>query len=73
MLQALHDALANATRAREVPVRREDRYVPHVTALRDPKRPAPHDLAPLHWRVTHFELMASREGEYEVLGTWPLR
>jgi 2'-5' RNA ligase len=71
-LQALHDALADAARARGVPVRREDRYVPHATALRDPRRPEPHAIEPLRWRVGHFELMASAEGAYEVLGIWPL-
>jgi 2'-5' RNA ligase len=71
-LQSLHDALAEAARAREVPVRREDRYVPHVTALRDPRQPAPHAIDPLRWRVGHFELMASAQGQYDVLGTWPL-
>lgn len=72
-LQALHDALAGAARARGVPVRREDRYVPHVTAMRDPRTPEPHAIDPLQWRVGHFELMASAEGAYEVLGTWPLQ
>jgi 2'-5' RNA ligase len=72
-LPTLHDTLAEATRARGVPVRREPRYVPHVTALRDPKRPVPHAIDPLPWRVGHFELMASAEGAYDVLGTWTLR
>lgn len=72
-LQSLHDALAEAARARAIPVRREDRYVPHVTAMRDPRRPEPHAIAPLRWHVAHFELMASAEGAYDVLGSWPLR
>jgi hypothetical protein len=41
--------------------------------LRDPKHPEPHAIDPLQWRVRHFELMASAEGAYEVLGTWPLQ
>ena len=71
-LQQLHDALAQACREREVPMKQEDRYVPHVTALRDPRRPEPHAIEPLPWRVTHFELMASAEGAYETLGRWSL-
>ena len=54
-------------------MRREDRYVPHVTTMRDPRRPEPHAIEPLHWHVAHFELMASAQDEYEVLGSWPLR
>jgi 2'-5' RNA ligase len=72
LLQALHDALADAARKRDVPVRREDRYIPHVTTMRDPRRPEPHAIEPLRWHVAHFELMASAEGAYEVLGSWPL-
>ena len=55
------------------PVRRENHYTPHVTALRDPRKPEPHAIDPLHWHVAHFELMASAEGAYEVLGRWPLQ
>ncbi|MCC8361835.1 RNA 2',3'-cyclic phosphodiesterase [Lysobacter sp. A6] len=72
-LQSLHDALAEAARARDVPVRREDRYVPHVTTMRDPRRAEPHAIEPLRWHVAHFELMASAQDAYEVLGSWPLR
>lgn len=72
-LQSLHDTLADAAREHAVPVRREDRYVPHVTTMRDPRRPEPHAIEPLRWHVAHFELMASAQGEYEVLGSWPLR
>ena len=71
-LQSLHDALVEACFATGTPVRRENKYVPHVTALRDPAHPEPHAIAPLAWRVTHFELMASAEGAYEVLGRWTL-
>ncbi|UHQ19260.1 2'-5' RNA ligase family protein [Lysobacter sp. KIS68-7] len=71
-LQQLHDALAQACREREVPMKKEDRYVPHITALRAPRRPEPHAIGPLPWHVGHFELMASGEGAYETLGRWPL-
>ena len=71
-LQHLHDALARACIERSVPMRREDAYVPHVTVLRDPRHAVPHAIAPLRWRVDAFQLMASAEGAYEVLGSWPL-
>lgn len=71
-LRQLHDALAGNVVQRGVPMRREERYVPHITVLRDPKRPRPHPIAPLRWRVDGFALKASAEGEYEVLGRWPL-
>ena len=54
-------------------MRRENHYTPHVTALRDPKHARPHAIDPLPWRVRDFALMASAEGEYEVLGSWPLQ
>ena len=72
-LQSLHHQLVDACFAQGAPVRRENRYVPHVTALRDPRKPVPHAIEPLTWGVHHFELMASAEGAYEVLGSWPLR
>jgi len=71
-LQQLHDTLAQACRERDVPMKKEDRYVPHITALRDPRRAEPHAIGPFPWRVGHFELMASGEGAYETLGRWPL-
>lgn len=72
-LQALHDALTESCRAHAVPMREEERFVPHVTILRDPKRAVPSAIAPLRWQVDGFVLMASAEGEYEVLGRWALR
>ena len=71
-LQSLHDALSAACGARGVPMRHEDRYVPHLTALRDPRRAEPHHVAPIAWHVDGFRLMASAEGAYETLGRWPL-
>ena len=72
-LQSLHDRLVDACFAQGAPVRRENRYVPHVTALREPRKPQPHAIEPLAWPVRHFELMASAQDAYEVLGSWPLR
>jgi len=72
-LQHLHDTLADTARAHDLPMRHEDRYAPHVTALRDPRTPVPHAIDPMPWHVDHFVLMASAEGAYEVLGSWPLR
>ena len=72
-LKTLHEALVDACFATGAPVRRENHYTPHVTALRDPTHPEPHAIDPLPWRVRDFALMASAEGTYEVLGTWPLQ
>ena len=71
-LQALHDALSLACGERGVPMRHEDRYVPHLTALRDPRRSEPHHVVPIPWHVDGFRLMASAEGAYETLGKWAL-
>jgi 2'-5' RNA ligase len=71
-LQALHDALTQACRAKAVPMREDERFIPHVTILRDPKRATPSAIAPLRWQVDGFVLMASAEGAYEVLGEWRL-
>jgi 2'-5' RNA ligase len=72
-LQRLHEALSEAVSGRGVPMRREEAYVPHVTVLRDPRHAAPETIEPVRWRVERFALMASGEGEYEVLGAWALR
>lgn len=72
-LQSLHDTLAQACTAAGVPMRHEDRYAAHVTALRDPRRAEPHHVAAIPWHVDRFKLMASAEGAYETLGQWPLR
>ena len=72
-LKTLHESLVDACFATGAPVRRENHYTPHVTALRDPRKPEPHAIDPLQWRVRDFALMASAEGEYEVLGSWPLQ
>jgi len=72
-LQHLHDALAHACLEREIPMRQEDHYTPHITILRDPKHTTPHHVGPWHWNATSFHLMASAEGAYEVLASWPLR
>lgn len=72
-LHTLHEALVDACFATGAPVRRENHYTPHITISRDPRTPAPHAIDPLSWRVRDFALMASDEGAYEVLGTWPLQ
>jgi len=64
--------LSVACDVRGVPMRHEDRYVPHLTALRDPRRAEPHHVAPIPWHVDGFRLMASAEGAYETLGKWAL-
>lgn len=51
------------------------RYVPHVTLLRNAHCSAPPPCPCVSWHVQHFVLMASRApgaGGYDVLGEWPL-
>ena len=52
------------------------RYVPHVTLLRNARCCAPPPCQPVVWRAQSFVLLASRkpgaEGNYDVLGEWPL-
>lgn len=72
-LRRLHEALAGAVTEAGIALRREDRFVPHVTVLRDPRSPAPTAIEAVRWRVDGVALMASAEGAYETLGAWALQ
>lgn len=54
----------------------EQRYVPHVTLLRNARCGAPPPCEPVVWRAQRFVLLASpKRGSgtgYDVLGEWPL-
>jgi len=49
-------------------------FVPHVTLVRDGKRPGEvPELAPVRWPVSSFALVESRGGAYQPLNRWSLR
>jgi 2'-5' RNA ligase len=48
-------------------------FLPHVTVLYDTRAVTPHAVEPISWQVRDFSLVRGRNGEYEVLGSWPLR
>lgn len=48
-------------------------FTPHVTLLYDTRVLTPHAIEPIRWQVRDFSLVRSLRGEYEVIGSWPLR
>jgi 2'-5' RNA ligase len=48
-------------------------FLPHVTVLYDTRAVTSHAVEPISWQVRDFSLVRGRNGEYEVLGSWPLR
>lgn len=48
-------------------------FMPHVTVLYDTRAVTPHAVEPIRWQARDFSLVRSRNGEYQVLGSWPLR
>ena len=48
-------------------------FVPHVTVLYDTRALIPHSIDPIGWTARDFALVRGRNGEYEILGSWPLR
>lgn len=48
-------------------------FVPHVTVLYDTRAVTPHAVEPIRWQARDFSLVRGRNGEYEVLGNWPLQ
>ncbi len=48
-------------------------FTPHVTVLYDTRVLTPHAVDPIRWQARDFALVRSRQGEYELLGDWPLR
>ncbi|HZH42653.1 MAG TPA: RNA 2',3'-cyclic phosphodiesterase [Lysobacter sp.] len=77
LLAQLWDALDAALADAGVERRRHARFVPHLTVLRDMRRPWPASPLPrIDWPVADWVLIDSRHGEgparYEVLDRWPL-
>ena len=74
-LTQLVSDLTKVLQAAEFPLDRQ-RYVPHVTLLRNARCSAPPPCQPVVWRAQSFVLLASpkpgAEGNYDVLGEWPL-
>ena len=67
-------SLVDACSARGVPMRRENHvHAARHRAARSRNGPSRTRSTPLQWRVRGFALMASAEGAYEVLGSWPLQ
>ena len=48
-------------------------FTPHVTVLYDTRVLTPQAIEPIRWQVRDFALVRSRQGEHEVIGSWPLR
>ena len=48
-------------------------FTPHVTVLYDTRVLIPHAIEPICWQARDFALVRSWQGEYEVIGSWPLR
>ena len=74
-LTQLVSDLRRVLRAGDFPLDHQ-RYVPHVTLLRNARCSAPPPCQPVIWSAQGFVLLASRksraEGDYDVLGEWPL-
>ena len=76
-LQSLWDSLAVALARTRVQVKSPPAFSPHLTVLRDVRKPLPSTpIEPLHWPVREFVLIDSVSGAhpgYRLLGRWPLR
>ncbi|MET0580661.1 MAG: 2'-5' RNA ligase family protein [Pseudoxanthomonas sp.] len=48
-------------------------FAPHVTVLYDTRVLVPQAIEPIRWQARDFALVRSLQGEYEVVGSWPLR
>lgn len=74
-LTQLVSNLRRVLHAGEFPLDRQ-RYVPHVTLLRNARCSMPPPCQPVVWCAQSFVLLASPklrgEGNYDVLGEWPL-
>ncbi|WP_337187266.1 2'-5' RNA ligase family protein [Phenylobacterium sp.] len=70
LYSAIHKALVRFGMA----PRREPRFEPHMTLLRDPGEAPDEVVPPLNWRVTEFVLVHAvhGEGRYEVAARFPL-
>ena len=76
-LQQLWDALGDALAAARVPLRSAPAFAPHLTVLRNVRKPlSTTPTVSLHWPVREFVLIDSVSGPqpaYRLLGHWPLR
>lgn len=76
-LQQLWEELRQALAREHVATKGHARFVPHVTVLRDARRPLPEEpITPIRWPVREVVLIDSVLGasnEYRPLGRWPLR
>ena len=76
-LQQLRNELGRALTSAPVQVRSAPAFSPHLTVLRDVRRPLPPTpIQPLSWPVREFVLVDSVSGThpaYRVLGRWPLQ
>jgi len=76
-LQQLRNELGRALTSARVQVRSAPAFSPHLTVLRDVRKPLPPTpIQPLPWPVREFVLVDSVSGThpaYRVLGRWPLQ
>jgi len=76
-LQRLWNELDRALTSARVQVRSAPAFSPHLTVLRDVRKPLPPTpIQPLPWPVREFVLVDSVSGThpaYRVLGRWPLQ
>jgi 2'-5' RNA ligase len=76
-LQQLWNELGRALTSARVQVRSAPSFNPHLTVLRDVRKPLPPTpIQPLPWPVREFVLVDSVSGvhpAYRVLGRWPLQ
>jgi 2'-5' RNA ligase len=76
-MEQLWNELGRAFTSARVQVRSAPAFSPHLTVLRDVRRPLPPTpIQPLSWPVREFVLVDSVSGThpaYRVLGRWPLQ
>ena len=77
LLQQLWDELRQALAREHVVTKGHARFVPHVTVLRDARKPMPDvAIAPIRWPIREVMLIDSQLGdrnEYRSLGSWQLK
>jgi 2'-5' RNA ligase len=76
-LRQLWDGLGSALASARVQVKSASDFSPHLTVLRDVRRPLPSTpIEPLPWPLREFVLIDSVSGAhptYRLLGRWPLQ
>lgn len=75
-LQQLWDELRQALAREHVSAKGHARFMPHVTVLRDSRKPMPDvPIKPIHWPIREVMLIDSQLGDrndYRPLGGWQL-